>query len=197
VADEDLQEEAVPLRLGQRVDALALDRVLGGQHQEGRRDGVGHAGDRDVALGHHLEQGGLDLGRGAVDLVGQHHVGEHGPELDVEGLLRGPVDAGADEVGGNEVGGELEAAEAAAQDAGHRLGGQGLGQAGGALEQAVAAGQPGHEEALEHVVLADHHPLGLEERLLEDLFGGGGGLGLGVAVGGHVGLLGSVGRGHR
>ena len=37
VADVDLEQEPVPLGLGQRVDALGLDRVLGGQHQERRR----------------------------------------------------------------------------------------------------------------------------------------------------------------
>ena len=41
VAQHDLHEEAVALGLGQRVDALGLDRVLGGQHQERRRDVVG------------------------------------------------------------------------------------------------------------------------------------------------------------
>ena len=79
------------------------------------RNGVGHrvgdAADRHVALGHHLEQRRLHLGRGPVDLVGQHDVGEDRPELDVERLLRRPVDAGADEVGGHEVGRELDAGE--------------------------------------------------------------------------------------
>ena len=106
-----------------------------------------------------------------VDLVGEHDVGEHRAELDVERLLRRPVDARADEVGRHEVGRELQAGEAAAEDARHRLGGQRLGQTGRAFEQAVAAGEPADEEPLDHQVLADEDALGLEQRFLEHLLG--------------------------
>src|SRR3712207_8091177 len=34
VVDDDLEHEAVDLRLGQRVGALGLDRVLRGEHEE-------------------------------------------------------------------------------------------------------------------------------------------------------------------
>ena len=51
--------------------------------------------------------------------------------------------------------------------AGQRLDREGLGQAGDALEQAVAAGQQGDEHALDHAVLADDDPLDLEQHLLE------------------------------
>ncbi len=40
VVDEQLEQEAVDLRLGQRIGALGLDRVLRGEHEERRR----HAG---------------------------------------------------------------------------------------------------------------------------------------------------------
>ena len=50
---------------------------------------------------------------------------------------------------------------------GQGLDGQRLGQAGHALEQDVAAGQQADEQALEHRVLADDHPLDLRERLLD------------------------------
>ena len=128
-------------------------------------------------LGHHLEQRRLDLGRGPVDLVGEDEVGEHGPELDVEGLARRPVDAGADEVGGQEVGRELEAGEGAAADPGEGLADEGLGQAGHALEQAVAARQEAHDQALDGPVLADDDLLDLEDRGLEALGVVGGGAG--------------------
>jgi hypothetical protein len=38
VADVDLEEEAVALGLGQLVDALGLDRVLGGEDEERFRE---------------------------------------------------------------------------------------------------------------------------------------------------------------
>ena len=72
----DPQHEAVELRLGQRKGALVLDRVLGGEHHERRRHLVADAVNRDLALLHRLEQRRLRLGRGPVDLVGQHDLRE-------------------------------------------------------------------------------------------------------------------------
>ncbi len=83
------------------------------------RNGCGHlvgdAADRHLALGHDLEQRRLHLRGRAVDLVGEHEVREHRPELDVEPLGRRAVDAGADDVGRDEVGRELDAGERAAE----------------------------------------------------------------------------------
>ena len=56
VADRDAHEEPVELALGQRVGALVLDRVLGGDHHERRLERVGGAVDRDLALLHGLEE---------------------------------------------------------------------------------------------------------------------------------------------
>ncbi len=167
VVDDDLHEEAVALGLGQGVDALRLDGVLGGQDQEGLGHRVGGAGDRHLLGRHDLEQGRLDLGRGPVDLVGEDEVGEDGAELDVEGLGGRPVDAGADQVGRDEVGRELEAHERAAHHLGQGLHGQGLGQPGDAFQQAVAPGQQAHHHPLDHPVLPDDHLLDLEQGLLE------------------------------
>ena len=169
VVDEDLEQEAVDLRLGQRVGALGLDRVLGGQHEEGPRDGVGLAAEGDLALLHDLQERGLDLGGRAVDLVGQQQVAEHRAELGGEGAGVGAPDARADEVGRHQVGRELHAAEAAAQCSGQGADGQRLGQAGHALQQHVAAGQQGDEDALEHGVLSHDDALGLVEHGLERL----------------------------
>ena len=77
VADRQLEQEPVELRLGQRVGALVLDRVLRGDDDERVGQRVRLALDGDLALLHRLEQRGLRLRRRAVDLVGQQHVGEH------------------------------------------------------------------------------------------------------------------------
>src|SRR5690606_31118208 len=66
VADLDPEQEAVALHLGQGVDAFGFDGVLGGQHDEGLGEGVGFAGEGDLAFGHDLQQRGLDFGGGAV-----------------------------------------------------------------------------------------------------------------------------------
>ena len=75
----DVEHEAVELGLGQRVGAFLLDRVLRGDDEERLRQVVGLLADGDLAFLHGLQQGGLRLGRRAVDLVGQEDVGEDRP----------------------------------------------------------------------------------------------------------------------
>ena len=60
---------------------------------------------------------------------------------------------------GHQVGGELHPVERQVERLGDRLDHQGLGQAGHADEQGVAAGEDRGQDALDHVVLADD-PLG-------------------------------------
>ena len=106
-----MHQEAVQLRFGQRERAFLLDRVLGGHHQEQRRQRIGLPAHRDLALAHRLQQRGLHLGRRAVDLVGQQDRVEDRPRLEFEApILRAP-DLGAGEVRGEQVGSELDAGE--------------------------------------------------------------------------------------
>ncbi len=167
VADVDLEQEAVPLGLGQRVDALVLDRVLRGHHQErvGQREGL--AADRHVAFLHDLQQRRLHLRRRAVDLVGEQEVDHHRAELGVELLLALPVDAGTDDVGGHQVGRELDARERPADHPREGLHGQRLGHAGNTLEQDVALGQQADQHPLHELVLADDDPFDLEDGPLQ------------------------------
>ena len=85
IAEPDAEQEPVELRLGQRERPLQLDRVLRRQHEERLRERVADAVHRDLALLHRLQQRGLRLRRGAVDLVGQDHLREQrpGPEREV------------------------------------------------------------------------------------------------------------------
>jgi hypothetical protein len=125
--------------------------------------------DRQVPLGHHLEHRRLHLRRRAVDLVGEHEVGDHGPELDVELLPPLPVDTRAEDVGGHEVRGELQARERAPHHLRHRLHRQGLRDTRHALQEEVAAGQEADEHPLDQPVLTDDHALDLEDDALEAL----------------------------
>ncbi len=122
--------------------------------------------DRDLALLHHLEQGALDLGGRAVDLVGEQEVGEDGAERrpELAGLL--VVDPRPDEVGGNEVGRELDPLELATDRLGQCLDGHRLGQARDALDQDVPAREQRDDQALQEVVLADDDLLDLVEQPL-------------------------------
>ena len=124
---------------------MVLDGVLGGDHHEGAGQGVRAAVDGDLALVHGFEQGGLGLGGGAVDLVGQQEVGEDGAGLELEGFGVGVVDGDAEDVAGQHVAGELQAMEAAGDGAGEGLGEGGLADAGDVLDEEMAARQEADE----------------------------------------------------
>src|ERR1041384_1776538 len=98
---------------GEGIGALLLDRVLGGEHEEGERELVGRAACGDPVLLHGLEEGGLGLGGRAVDLVGEDEVGEDRALEEAEDAAAGGVvffeDLGAGDVSGHEVGSELDA----------------------------------------------------------------------------------------
>ena len=145
IADAQAHEEAVELRLGQRVGAVVLDGILRGDHHEGPRQGMRVAVDGDLAFVHGFEQGGLGLGRGAVDLVGQQEVAEDGPGLEFEGFGVGVVDGDAEDIAGQHVAGELQAMEAAGDGAGERLGEGGLADAGHVLDEEMSARQQADE----------------------------------------------------
>ena len=76
IAQRNAEQEAVELAFGQRIRALELDRVLRGDDHERPRQRMRLAVDRHLPLAHRLQQGALRARRGAVDLVGQHDVGE-------------------------------------------------------------------------------------------------------------------------
>ena len=78
VLEVDLEEEAVELAFGEREDALVLVRVLRRDDEERVGKLVRLAVDRDLALLHRLEEGGLGARRRAVDLVREEDVREDG-----------------------------------------------------------------------------------------------------------------------
>ncbi len=137
---------------------MVLDRILRGDHQKGLRQAMRVAVHRHLALVHRLEQRGLRLGSGAVDLVGQQDVGEHRPGLELEALLAGRVDGDAHHVAGQHVAGELDALEGAVQAAGQRVRQRGLAHARNALDQQVPAREQRHQRQPDDFVCAANHP---------------------------------------
>ena len=194
VAHRQPQQEAVELRLGQRIGAMELARVLRCQHDEGIGQGTGDAIDGDAALRHRLEQRRLGARRGAVDLVGQEHVAKHRPRLELE-LAGGRVEhRHADDVRRQQVAGELDALPTQAEHVGKGAGQRGLADAGHILEQDVAAGEHGGQHLLDDLTFADKNagdgvddlptgdlgrtksahgwaPVGLAQRATADLIG--------------------------
>ena len=167
VADRQAEHESVELRLGQRVRAFVLDRVLRGDHHERRSQRVGLGVHRDLPFLHALQQRGLRLGAGSVDLVAEHDVGEDGArlELEITALLVEDVHAG--DVGGEQVRGELDPAERAVDRSCDGLREHGLADARDVLDQEVPLGHQGDEGQTDLAVLAPDDPLDVRLDLVE------------------------------
>lgn len=167
----ELEEEAVQLGFRQGVRALVLDRVHGGGDEERLRQDARRAVDGDLALLHGFEEGGLGLGRGPVDLVREEQVGEDRAVLEGELGGAGVVDERAGDIAGHQVRGELDALGVEGERGGEGPYEEGLGDAGHAFEEDVAAAQQGDDETGDGRVLADD---GLSD-LGADRFQGGAG----------------------
>ena len=152
VAERHADHEAVELRLGQRVGALVLDRVLGRDHEERARQLVRVLVDGHVALLHALEQARLRLRRGAVDLVDEHDVREHRPGPELEAVLALVVDVRADHVRRQQVGGALDARVLGVERARQRASEGGLADARVVLDQHVALGEERHEHVADDLL---------------------------------------------
>ena len=174
VADGCLQQEAVELRLGEPVRSGLLDRVLGRDDHERQPDVVALAVDRDVPLLHDLEQRCLRLRAGAVDLVGEHDVGEDRPAVELELALALVVDADAGDVTGQQVGGELDAAGRPGDALRDRASERGLAGAGEVLQQQVPFAEQGDEAQAHDEGLAEQHLLDAGHQAAEGLLERGG-----------------------
>ena len=154
VADVELGEEPIELRLGQRVGALVLDRVLRREHEERIGERMRATVDTHLMFLHRFEQRGLGLGWSAVDLVGEEQVGEDrtGPEHEIGTAQRHR----AGEVGRQHVGCELHAPELDADRARERSREQRLRNTRNTFEQQVTADARGGEHGVDNVILADH-----------------------------------------
>ncbi len=165
-----LEEEPVELRLRQRIRPLHLDRILGGQDEEGQGQRVGRPRDGDRAFLHAFEQRGLCLGRGPVDLIGEKDVGEDRAPLELEVLpARLVLDnhVGAYDVAGHEVGRELYAREGQIETLGQGLDEESLAETGDAFEEHVSAGEEAGKHVVDHVVMADDDLADLAAERLE------------------------------
>ena len=150
-----MQQEAIELRLGQRIRALLLDRVLRRHDHEQRRQRVGHGADGDLPLAHRFEQRRLHFGRRAVDLVGEHEVVEQRPLPEHERAVLRPIDLGAREIGGQEIRRELQAMEVAFDAVAQDFDRARLRKPGRAFDEQVAVAQERDEHAIQQPFLAD------------------------------------------
>ena len=150
-----LEQEAVQLGFGQLVGALVFDRVLGRGDDERVGQRPGFAVHGDLTLLHRLQQRGLGLRRGAVDLVGQQQIGEHRTRPERERGGARVVDQRAGDVAGHQVGGELHPLEFQLQCGGQGSDQQRLRHSRNTFQQHVAAAQQRDHQAADDPLLPD------------------------------------------
>ncbi len=190
VADGDAGHEAVALGLGQWIGALHLDRVLRGHHHEGARQLVGLAVDGDLALLHGLQQRGLGLRRGTVDLVADHDLGEDRAWLELEVLALLVPDRHTGDVGRQQVGRELDTPDGTVDGPCQRLGQHCLAHAGNILDQKMSLGEQHGQRKPYDLGLALDHTL---HRTADTLHSGGQiSEARSIVIGRHPALLGPL-----
>src|SRR3954451_11534416 len=178
IVDDHVEHEAIELRLGQRVGALLLDRVLRREHEQRTLERVAHAVHRHLVFLHRFEQGRLRLRRGAVHFVREDHVGEDRPGDEAD--FTTPADPvlldhfGADDVRRHQVRRELDAVELQVNRLRQAFDQQRFRQPRHAAEQHVSAGEKRGQDLLNHRLLADNRaaelvsqPAGEALRLVE------------------------------
>ena len=158
VADQQLEHEPVELRLGQRVGALVLDRVLCGDHDE-------RVGQRAVPTPSAVTWRSSIASSSAACVLGgvrlissaRNRFVKTGPSRNRKPAVAVGIEHQlARHVRRHQVGGELHPGEVEVERLGQGLDQQRLGHAGHALQQDVAPHQQRGDEAGQRAVLADH-----------------------------------------
>ncbi len=116
-----------------------------------------------LMLLHGLEQRALGLGRGAIDFVGQHQLGEDRSPLKSELPGFAVVDRHAEHVGGQQIAGELHALEGQSQGLGDGVREGGLADPGNVLDQQMPARQQACQAQADLRVLAEDDAVDLRE----------------------------------
>ena len=119
---------------------------------------VGFPGHRYLAFFHGLQKRRLHLGRGPVDLIGQHQMTEDRTGLENETLLScfAQIDFGTGDVRGQQVRRELDAAEIGRQVPGKGFDAAGFGQPGKSFHEQVAVAKEPDQQSLGNGLLTDH-----------------------------------------
>src|ERR1700674_2530084 len=173
IAHFDAHEKAIELRFRQRIGAVMLDGILRGDDQKRLGQRERFAVDGDLRFVHGFEKRGLGARRGAIDFVGEDHVGENWAGTKFKIARFGIVDADAENIAGEQVRRELDALKAAMKRFCERLRESGLANAGNVFDEQMAAGEQGNQRELDGVFLAVECARDGEMELRDDLGRGG------------------------
>ena len=155
VIHDQLEHESIGLGFRQGIGSLLLDRILGGEYEKGIVQREGLPADGDLALLHRFQQGALDLGGGAIDLVGENYIREDRPFLDHELAVLRLKDQRADQVRRQQIRRERDTLEARVDARGKGGDGGGLGESGNPFDEDVSIAEQADHHPVQKFVLAD------------------------------------------
>jgi hypothetical protein len=95
----------------------------------------------NLCFTHRFQETALGLRRGAIDLVGQHDVGEDRTRYELKPLFLPIKHGDADDVGRQEIAGKLNAFKGAVKRSGQAMCQRGFADARNVLEQKMTTGQ--------------------------------------------------------
>src|SRR5262249_47524551 len=119
VLEQEFEEKTIHLGFGKRISSFHLDGVLCRQNHERVLQAMHLAANGYTLFLHGFQQGGLSLGRSAIDFVSQHNMSENGTALKLEDLSPGRMvgkDVGAGDVCRHEIRRNLYTRETKIQD---------------------------------------------------------------------------------
>ena len=157
ITHANAHQETIELRFRKRVSAVMLDGILCRDYQKRIRQRVRVIVHRHLGFAHGFEQRGLRFRRGAIDFVGQHHVGENRAGLEFEILAHWIENADADYVARQHVGSKLHALKAAMKRACQSLRQSGFADAGDIFDQQMAAREQRDKREVNRFFLALHY----------------------------------------
>ena len=169
IAKLDPHQEAIELRLGQGIGADLIHGVLRRDDEERRCERIGVTVRGDLMLFHRFEQRALRLRRGAIDLIGEDQLREHGALVELEAARFALEDRDADDVGGQQVACELNALVGKSQRFGQRVRKRGLADAGNVFDQQVSARKEARNAQSELMLLAEDDAIELPDRSADQL----------------------------
>ena len=132
-----------------------LDRVLGREDHERRRELKSGSSDGHLSLLHGFEESRLHLGWSAINLVREEEMCKNRSFISVELRLRLIVYLSACEVSGEEVRRELDTGETESESTGDDLYGEGLRETGNSFEEDMSSGKKSDEDIADKYVLTD------------------------------------------
>ncbi len=156
-----MEQKAVELCLRQRVGSLLFQRILRGQHDEGRGYQMDFATHGHLPFLHCFEHGSLCFRWRAIDFISEDKIREYWTGKEVIGTFVGEGvflnDLCSGHIAWHQVGSELDPFECQIERLGQRADEQCFGQARDAFQQRVPASEHGHQYLFHHFILPDNH----------------------------------------